>query len=66
MPDVVRLPARAVRYRHEFHCRGCDADVLAFVHFGPPDLCHLCQELGPEMAKALRDRRKSTPPEPGP
>jgi hypothetical protein len=63
MTDIVRLWDRQPeRFNHEFDCKGCGRSVIAFVHRGHPDFCFMCQELGPELSKALQDRGESVPP----
>ncbi len=54
--DVVRLwPRLSMRTMHEFTCAGCGERIIAAVHYGHRDFCFMCQELGPEMSRIVRD-----------
>ncbi len=63
MTKIVRLRDRQPeRFNHEFDCTGCGRSVIAFVHRGHLEFCMMCQELGPEMSKAMQDRADAVPP----
>ena len=47
---VIPFPSTAILFEHKFVCKGCDASVFAAVHYGDPDLCLTCQEVGPDLS----------------
>jgi hypothetical protein len=60
--EISQIIPGGTRYGHEFQCIGCDRHVIAFVHHGHARLCLMCQELGPEMSRAIQDRGEAIPP----